>query len=157
MNARMDDQALQQFKKTIEMDANFAGTYADLSSLYRYRGQYDFWLDAWKKNATLNNDSQDSARQAEVARIYGQSGYKAAVARNIELLKQQSTNDYIDPSFIATEYAFLGDKERAFQRLEKAFAAKSEGLSYIRIWRAFDFLRSDPRYADLEKRVNLPQ
>jgi eukaryotic-like serine/threonine-protein kinase len=157
LNARMDDQALEQLQKTLEMDPNFAGTYLDLATLYRYQGRYELWLDNWKKNALLNNDPDEIAQVNEVARVYAQAGYKAAVARNIEILKQLSAHSYYDPGKLAEEYAFLGDKEQAFQWLEKAYAAKSEELSIIRVSRCYDFLRSDPRYADLEKRAGLPK
>jgi lipopolysaccharide biosynthesis regulator YciM len=85
MNARRDDQGLTQLNKTVEMDRNFAGTYADLAALYRCQGNYDQWLDTLKKNATLNESQEDLALVNEVQPIYKQSGYKAAVSRIIEL------------------------------------------------------------------------
>ena len=156
MNARMDDQALEQFNKTVEMDPNFAGTYIDLSTLYRYQGKYDLWLAALKKNSELNDDKEALALEEEMARVMARSGYKAAVARAIEILKERSSRGYQDPGRIAEEYGYLGDKEHTFEWLEKAFAIKSEELSYMRVTRPYDFLRSDPRYADLEKRAGLP-
>jgi len=51
----------------------------------------------------------------------------------------------------------LGEKDRAFSWLEKAYAAKSGFLPYIKPNPFFDSLRSDPRYADLLKRMGLPQ
>ncbi len=156
MNGRMDEQALEQYKKTMDMDPNFPGTRGDLSTLYRYQGKYDLWMEELQKATRLYNDPDDIAQQAEVERVYKQLGYKAAVMRQIELYKQRIAKGYLDPGKIAEEYAFLGDKEQAFQWLEKAYAAKSEEISYMRITRCYDFLRSDPRYKDLEKRVGLP-
>ena len=153
MNARRDDEALAQLNKTIEMDPNFAGTYGDLLSLYRYQGRYDLWFDALKKNAELNASQEDLALVAEVQPIYKQSGYKAAVSRIIELYKKRREHSYTDPGFIAEEYAFLGDKDHAFEWLEKAYQEKSDEMASLRIRRCFDFLRADPRYKDLERRV----
>jgi serine/threonine protein kinase/tetratricopeptide (TPR) repeat protein len=156
MNSRMDDQAMEQYRKTIEMDPNFASTYGDLSTLYRYQGKYDLWLEAWKKTAQLNNVPEDIAHVEEVTRVYQQSGYKAAVMRGIELNKQRAAKGYFDSGRIAEEYACLGDKEQAFQWLEKALSERSEEISIMRITRCYDFLRADPRYKDLEKRAGLP-
>ncbi len=156
MNGRMDDQALEQYKKTIDMDPNFPGTHGDLSALYRYQGKYDLWLEESLKATQLYNDPEDIAQQAEVASVYKQLGYKPAVMRQIELYKQRIARGYVDPGKIAEEYAYLGDKEQAFQWLEKAYAARSEEISYMRVTRCYDSLRSDPRYKDLEKRVGLP-
>jgi len=49
--------------------------------------------------------------------------------------------------------AFVGDKDHALEWLEKAFQEKSEEMTVLRIRRCYDFLRSDPRYKDLERRV----
>jgi len=153
LNARHDDQGLEQLKKTVGMDANFAGTYADLASLYRYQGHYDLWIEAVKKNAMLNENPVDLADATEMERVYKQSGYKATVNRIIEIYKARTKNSYVDPGSIAEEYAFLGDQEHAFEWLEKAFQARSDELASIRVRRCFDFLRSDPRYKDLERRI----
>src|SRR6266436_358589 len=151
MNARHDDEGLTQLNKTIEMDPNFAGTYGDLSTLYRYQGHYDLWLDALKKNATLNDSQEDLALVNEVQPIYKQSGYKAAVNRIIEHYKKRRS--YVDPGFIASEYGFLGDKDHALEWLEKAYQEKSDEMASLRIRRCYDFMRSDRRYKDLERRV----
>jgi hypothetical protein len=50
----------------------------------------------------------------------------------------------------------LGEKDRAFSLLEKAYKEKSGGLPFIKSAPNFDALRSDPRYADLLKRMGLP-
>jgi tetratricopeptide (TPR) repeat protein len=111
------------------MDPNFAGTYGDLSTLYRYQGHYDLWLDALKKNATLNDSQEDLALVNEIQPIYKQSGYKAAVNRIIELYKKRRERSYVDPGFIAEEYAFLGDKDHALEWLEKAYQEKTDEMA----------------------------
>jgi hypothetical protein len=49
------------------------------------------------------------------------------------------------------------DKEQTFLWLERAFEARSEEISIVRVNRPYDYLRSDPRYAYLERRVGLPK
>ena len=61
------------------------------------------------------------------------------------------------PYSIAGQYAAAGDKESAFAWLEKAYAAHQADLVSIKIEPVFDPLRSDPRFADLLRRVGLPQ
>jgi len=153
LNARRDDEALAQLKKTIEMDPNFAGTYSDLASLYRYQGKYEQWLDALKKNATLNDSAEDLALAEEAQHLLQHAGYTATVHRIIELNKKRREHSYVEPGYIAEEYAFVGDKDHALEWLEKAFQEKSEEMTVLRIRRCYDFLRSDPRYKDLERRV----
>ena len=66
-------------------------------------GKYDLWLEDWKKNVTLNADQDAWAIADEVARVYAKSGYRAAVTRHVELLKQLSKRRYVDPTTIARE------------------------------------------------------
>ena len=156
-NARQYEASLEQLKKTLDMDPNFAQAHNQLQSLYRDMGRYDLWLEEWKKRASLTGDRDDLAMADEVARVYSRSGYKAAVVRNIELLRQLSKRKYVDPAVIAYEYADLADKEQAFDWLDRAFAEKSASLEVIKIVKPMDPFRSDPRYLDLLKRMGLPQ
>jgi hypothetical protein len=59
---------------------------------------------------------------------------------------------------IATIYAALGDKDKAFDFMEKAYQARSPDIPYfLRADLRIDSLRSDPRFADLLRRSGLPQ
>ena len=56
----------------------------------------------------------------------------------------------------AVVYVGLGDKEQAFAWLEKAYEERTNFLAYLKVQTTFDPLRSDPRFADLVRRVGLP-
>jgi len=155
--ARQYDASVEQLKRTLEIDPNFGQAHLQLSGEYRNMGKYDLWLEEWKKGATLFDDREDLAIAEEVARVYFQSGRKAALAREIELRKQLAKRRYVDPTEIAYRYADVGDKDQAFLWLEKAYAEKARGLQSIKAGRAFEPFHSDPRYIDLLKRMGLPQ
>jgi len=59
--------------------------------------------------------------------------------------------------FPAAIYAGLNNKDEAFRLLEKAYEQHSVGMQYLRIDPFWDGMRSDPRYADLLRRMGLPQ
>ena len=59
------------------------------------------------------------------------------------------------PYGVATVYAALGDKTRAFEWLEKAYAERSEDIVFLKIDPRLKSLRPDPRFADLLRRVGL--
>jgi serine/threonine protein kinase/Tfp pilus assembly protein PilF len=155
--ARQYDASVEQLKRTLEIDPNFGQAHLQLSGEYRNMGKYDLWLEEWKKGATLFDDREDLAIAEEVARVYFQSGRKTALAREIELRKQLAKRRYVDPTEIAYRYADVGDKDQAFQWLEKAYAEKARGLQSIKAGRAFEPFHADPRYIDLLKRMGLPQ
>jgi hypothetical protein len=93
------------------------------------------------------------AARSECAR----AGYRAATKRIAEVLEAQSKRVYINPANIAGAYAILDDKDKAFFWLEKGFAEKSDLIRILKTGRACDSVRSDPRCADLLRRINIPQ
>ncbi len=61
------------------------------------------------------------------------------------------------PTSIALVYAGLGEKDEAFAWLEKAYEERSFQLQWLNVEPRWDSLRSDPRFADLIRRIGLPQ
>jgi TolB-like protein/Tfp pilus assembly protein PilF len=151
------DRAIEYEKKTMEIDPTYAKSHLNLAEYYRCTGKYDLWLQEWEIGARLNNDPEDMALVKAVKQEYAKSGFRGAMKRFLALLEEQSKRIYVDPAWIAANYALLGEKEPAFGWLEKAYREKSGFLPTIKSFPLFDSLRSDPRYADLLKRMGLPQ
>ena len=114
---------------------------------------------------TTTNEAylQAFARDGEAANLLEQ--FRKAFARSgmtgfysLWLERQKSKpSDQQDSVFIGELHARLGEKDQAFEWLEKAYTEHSDGLVRLREELGFDNLRSDPRYADLLRRVGLPQ
>ncbi len=156
-SARQYDLALDQYKKTIDMDPSYASAHDNLGATYFDMGKYDLWLEEWKKAETLYPDPEELAIAEEAARVYAKSGGRDAIKRVAELREQLAQRRYVDRTWIAYLYAAIGDKDQAFHWLDRAYSQKSEGLQLIKAARSMDALRPDPRYADLLKRMGLPQ
>jgi len=150
-------ESIEQAKKIIEIDPNFPNGYLTVAEAYQLTGQYDLWLGAEEKAATLANDTDSLAIVEAVKAEYAKSGYHGALKREAELTEELSKRTYVDPALVARGYGKLGDKDKAFRWLEKAYAERSAFISYIKVVREYDSLRSDPRYANLLKRMGLPQ
>jgi tetratricopeptide (TPR) repeat protein len=109
-NARLYDQAVEQWKKTLELDPNSAITHSRLAKIYFLQGHYDQWLAEWKISAALFKTPQNIANQAAAERGYAADGVRAAVNAVIqEQLSQKAKGMYVDPTYIAYNYAYLGD------------------------------------------------
>jgi len=67
----------------------------------------------------------------------------------------ETTKEYVSPEELACLYIDLGEREKAFASLEKAYAAHDLQLQYLGTEPDLDPLRSDPRFADLMRRVGL--
>jgi hypothetical protein len=63
---------------------------------------------------------------------------------------------YATLSFLASRYALLGEKDKAFEYLEKAYQAHDRGLLYLKVSPYWDDLRDDRHFQDLLRRVGFP-
>jgi eukaryotic-like serine/threonine-protein kinase len=149
-------QCIEEAQKVLEIDPTYASAHYHLSLGYQSTGKYDLWLEEWEKAARLINDPElpliEPAR-----REYLKTGFRGAMKRFVALEEDQATRFYIDPAQVASNHAVLGERDQAFAWLEKAYAEKSGFLRLLKVYPFFDSLRSDPRYADLLKRMGLPQ
>jgi tetratricopeptide (TPR) repeat protein len=154
---RQYDLAVEQFEKVIEMDPSFASVHFDLAGAYFDMGKYDLWLQEQENGASLSHQPEYLAVYKEVGKVYSRSGFHAALREWAEQQKELSKRRYEDPAFIGFIYAAMGDKDQAFAWLEKGYKEKSDSIQYLKTSHMVDPLRSDPRYADMLKRMGLPQ
>jgi hypothetical protein len=68
-----------------------------------------------------------------------------------------SCHRYVTPPAVASVYMGLGDNDRAFAWLEKAYQERSNYLAYLNVFPGVDSLRADPRFQDLVRRIGLTQ
>jgi tetratricopeptide (TPR) repeat protein len=152
--SRHYNQAIEQYNKTLEMDKNFALAYRSLSDAYWNNGMYADAVRAWQKSLITEGSSQLAAKMGEA---YSRSGYKGALQAWLQYSIGSSNRAYLAPASVAAVYLRLGEEEHAFEWLEKAYQAHDGWLVYLKVDPSFDNLRSDPRYADLLRRMGLPQ
>ena len=101
---------------------------------------------------------QDSDPSAALAFVYATVGRPADAQKILSDLQRQSKNTYVSHYMIATIYAGLGDKDKAFEYLGKSYDEKSTDLAYfMKSDFRLDSLRSDPRFTDLAQRMALPR
>jgi len=152
------EQAIDECKKNLEIDPSFSRAHFTLSVAYVLLAKYELSLEEWEKAATLAKDANDLALVEAAKREYPKSGFRGALKSALVLQQEQAKRTYVDPAWIAGQYALLGEKDQAFTWLEKAYAEKSGFIgSNLKPNPYFDSLRSDPRYTDLLKRMGLPQ
>src|SRR5260370_22677562 len=87
---------------------------------------------------------------------YAVTGKRAEAEKILCDLERKSKDSYVSPYIIATIYAGLGDKDRAFEFLEKAYQERCLDIAWqIKADLRVDNLRSDPRFQNLFRRVGL--
>ncbi len=85
---------------------------------------------------------------------YGASGDRTHAMAEIEELNKRSLHGYVQPFHLAIIYLGLGDRARALDGLEKAYAAHSQSMGWLKMDRIFDPLRAQPRFIALMKKLN---
>jgi hypothetical protein len=88
---------------------------------------------------------------------YAGAGRADAAKKVLNELLELNKRRYVTPVAFINLYIGLGDKDQAFVWLEKAFQERSNYLAYLNVFPIVDPLRSDARFADLVRRVGLPQ
>jgi tetratricopeptide (TPR) repeat protein len=152
MYARQFDAALEQAKKTYELDPNHIGGRSWLCHTLNAKGMYAESLLIAEKSL-----QSDSPMLAQAGYAYAKSGQRQKAEEIIKRWKEGEKTKYVMSYWIAVVYAALGDKDAAFAELEKAYQARDWFLQRLNVDPFMDPLRDDPRFGDLVKRLGLPQ
>ena len=113
----------------------------------------------YQKGMNLDGDSELAAALEQDYKTSGFRDAKRVVMRKIlEKMREASKRERVSPLDFAFTYAELGEKEQAFEWLEKAYEERSSALVHLGdgLVCTCDALRSDPRFADLLRRIGLP-
>ena len=89
--------------------------------------------------------------------VYAVSGRRTDALRIVKEFRDLSAHAYVDFYWSAVIYTGLGDKDEAFRLLEKGYQEHAAGMLYLAVDPFWFGLRSDLRYADLLRRMGLPQ
>ena len=126
-----------------------------LGVAYEGSGQTLLAIPEYQK--AIEYSGNDADPTAALAYAYARTGKRAEAEKMLRDLLEQSKTSYVSSYMVATIYAGLGNKDRAFEYLEKAYDERSADLSYfLKADLRMDTLRSDRRFQDLTKRMGLP-
>ena len=151
--ARRYDRAIEEFQQAIELEPNFAIGFEGLGLAYERLGKYGEAVAALEKAVALSQ--RQPSDLAFLGEAYALAGRRADARRILEELNDLSRMRYVLPYLVAYNYAALGEPDQVFALLEKTFEERHGGIIFLNVDPAFDGLRSDPRFADLIRRIGL--
>jgi TolB-like protein/uncharacterized protein HemY len=144
--ARDYDQAIEQSKKTLEMDPNFRPAHFYLGRCYREIGAYETALEEFRK---IND-------QAPIGITLAKMGKKSEAHKVIKDYTEDTTQSDSPLSLvdIARIYFALEENDQGFIWLIKAYE-EQQSLRFLKVHPLYDHVRSDPRFKALMKKVGL--
>ena len=146
---RRYDEALPQFQKVQEITPQMS-PHGELGSVYREKGMYKEAL------GQLLQLPAGPLKLGELGDTYARMGNKAAAQAAIQKLVDGSANNRVGTFEVAAVYAGLGEKDRAFEWLQRAYKVHDSEMCYLKSDPRLDPLRSDPRFQALLRRMNFP-
>jgi TolB-like protein/DNA-binding winged helix-turn-helix (wHTH) protein/Tfp pilus assembly protein PilF len=153
--ARQYDRAIEQIQKTREIEPNRPGSYIALGGIYDVKGMYEESITEYQK--AINASERTSTILGLLGHVYAVSGKRNEVGKILNEMKEMSKQKYVSPYDLATLYVGLGEKDKALEQLNYAYEEQSGWMIYLKVEPLFDPLRSDPRFKNLLKRMNLPE
>ena len=147
------DDAMNTALTTLELDPGFTPVHRLISLVYTGKGMYEEAIEENKRWGELTGNKIKT--DVALAYIYAVSGRQDEARRIIEdtgIEKMLSANDYRG---VALVYVALGEKDEAFEWLEKSYEKHEESLCSIGIDPKFDSIRDDPRFSTLLKKIGL--
>ena len=146
------DQAIEQYRKTLEMNAQYHRAHLNLGRVYEHLGMRE---EAFEEFETAQSLFDSPEILASLAHAHATFGDRAEAIRLLKKLIALEKRDYVSPYDIAVIHVGLGDRDRAFEWLEKAYDERAGWMIYLTVDPQLDALRSDDRYKTLVGRVGL--
>lgn len=149
--ARRFDEAIAQFRKTIETEPGFAPAHWNLGRALEQKGMFDEAISELEQAVKLSGRSP--VYLASLGHAYGLSGQRQEAQKIVGELETMGSKKYVSPNLLAVVYVGMGDKDRAFEWLNKAHADRSDFMVVLQVDPALDGIRDDPRFAELVKKM----
>jgi len=151
--ARRYDQAMELYGKMLAMDPNYGLGRVYFGELYIAKSMYPEAIAELKAGVHLLQGAPIAI--APLGLACARSGEQAAAREVLEKMLAERSRGYFPASRIALVYVGLGNKDRAFEWLQKAVEERDIMAFFIKPNPLFDSLRSDPRFSELMRQMNL--
>jgi serine/threonine-protein kinase len=153
--ARRYDEAVDQFRKTLEIDANYVAAHQGLGMAFAGNRLHADAVASLQRAVTLSEGTPRIL--AHLGYAHAAAGNREEALRVLRELEELSKRRYVSSWGVALVHAGLGEEDQAFESLEQAYAERDFSMVFLKVAPWFDRLRSDGRYRELLRLMNLPR
>jgi DNA-binding winged helix-turn-helix (wHTH) protein/TolB-like protein len=152
MQSKKNEEAIEQLQKTIDLDPNFVSPKWYLARTYWQIGNKTKSLGEYEKAIELSGDKELAKR---LKNDIVASGETIAIKNWVTEWEKQYAQNGTDEHSIAVLYAYLQNRDVTLKWLEKSVAAHHPWATWINAEPEFNFIRDEPRFKVLLKKMNL--
>jgi non-specific serine/threonine protein kinase len=153
-HSRQHHKAIEVLRDLLQFQPDYGQAHICLGLVYQQTGMYEEAAAEAEKGVELSKGAPSAL--GVVAYTYGMWGKPDKAREVIKNLKGLSGHTYVTPFAVALSHIGLGEKDQAFEWLEKSYEEHSHWLVWLKAWPVFDSLRSDARFQSLLRRMNFP-
>jgi eukaryotic-like serine/threonine-protein kinase len=150
--ARQFDEALSAFKAAMEVDPDLRFHFY-VGWIYREKGMYEEAIAEFRKG--LESTPGRPHLLGHLGNAYARAGRAREARECLRKLKDRSRDENVGTYEVAFIHAALGEKDEAFEWLERAYVERNQGMAFLRVDPPIDPLRSDPRFERMLRRMKL--
>lgn len=151
--ARDYDRAIARLREALELDSNFGNAFWCMGICTVQKKNFAEGILYLKRAVMLY--SGNAQPKGSLGHAYGLAGKPAKAQRLVDELVALAKTEYVSAWAIAVIYIGMGEKDRAFEWLEKAFEDRNASLVWLKVNPEFDPVRGDARFGKLLVRLNL--
>jgi len=145
--------AIAQGADAFEIDERYGRGFIFVGSTHLAMGDAATALEWFQRGQSL--DTAVRSYDAMIVRALAALGRREEAEEILARLENESRQQYVRAEYLAMGHAAVGNLDRAFEALERAYQARSGGLIYLHLDPGYAPLRGDPRYAELVQRIGL--
>jgi TolB-like protein/DNA-binding winged helix-turn-helix (wHTH) protein/Flp pilus assembly protein TadD len=150
-------EALQQVQATLDLDSHFAPAHQTLGWAYLNTGKKQEAVAEFQQAVALSGND-DADFMLDLGFVYAVTGNRDEARRILTKLKELNQLGLAPSGSVGILYGALGDVDRAFTWLDKAYQERDPELTYLKVPnRRFEPLRQDARFAQLIHRMGFPE
>jgi TolB-like protein/DNA-binding winged helix-turn-helix (wHTH) protein/tetratricopeptide (TPR) repeat protein len=152
-SARRYGEALRESRSLVAVHPNDAGALWGLGFVLIANDQSEEAIPVLERAVSVSDRSPGVI--GVLIRAYAHAGRRADALRLLAELKRRKQAGYIPAAAFVNAYLGLGENDQAFASIEQAYREHSNILQWVKVHPYFDPIRSDPRFADLIRRIGL--
>ena len=148
--ARRYDEARARYEQALKLDENFFYSHLRFAEACEGAGDFVCAIAGFERAADLSND--DSTVKIQLARSFATAGKRDEARR---LLKELTAKDAprISSYYLAQAFAALGEMDKAFDNLNRAFTEQDKWIGWIKVDPRLDTLRHDEWFKEFLRRI----